>query len=232
MVLAIIAILSALLPPALSKAREPARRAECASNLHQFALGQIMIARDEHDRYASALRNSGDYHASYISSELHNRFRVHLGKEVSPLPEHASRGVSVAPVFAEGRALERFGHWVGHRLLQPGRGTAGGSGPAERARARSERAGGCVGLAPDHQRGGDLPIAADINEDMTHATGNTMSNAPHTRGGHVWAQTRSRPDISPPALGAQGGNVGFADGSARWTPIRQMKPTASGAWAR
>ena len=37
-VIAIIGVLAAILMPALSRARESARRANCASNLHQIAL--------------------------------------------------------------------------------------------------------------------------------------------------------------------------------------------------
>ena len=46
-VIAIIAILAGMLLPALAKAKESARRAVCASNLHQFTLGQILLAMDD-----------------------------------------------------------------------------------------------------------------------------------------------------------------------------------------
>ncbi len=45
-VIAIIAILAAMLLPALSRAREAARRAACVSNLRQLTLGAIMYAGD------------------------------------------------------------------------------------------------------------------------------------------------------------------------------------------
>ena len=47
-VIAIIALLAALLLPALSKAKEPARTARCQSNLHQIGLGLMMYVDDHH----------------------------------------------------------------------------------------------------------------------------------------------------------------------------------------
>lgn len=48
--IAIIAILAALLLPALAGAKERARRAGCLNNLRQFNLGLIMYGHDNHDR--------------------------------------------------------------------------------------------------------------------------------------------------------------------------------------
>src|SRR2546427_5087487 len=49
-VIATIAILAALLLPALGKAKESARRTECASNLRQILLAALMYADVNDDR--------------------------------------------------------------------------------------------------------------------------------------------------------------------------------------
>ena len=49
-VIAIIAILAAMLLPALARAKEASRKANCLSNLHQMGLGLMMYA-DDHNGY-------------------------------------------------------------------------------------------------------------------------------------------------------------------------------------
>ena len=57
-VIAIIAILAAMLLPALARAKEQARRANCKSNQHQLGLATLMYANDNQDRLPD-MQNQG-----------------------------------------------------------------------------------------------------------------------------------------------------------------------------
>jgi prepilin-type processing-associated H-X9-DG protein len=59
-VIAIIAILAAMLLPALSKAKARAQRTQCLSNMKQLGLGVTMLAGDRQDMYPPAVYSSGD----------------------------------------------------------------------------------------------------------------------------------------------------------------------------
>ncbi len=71
-VIAIIAILAAMLLPALSAARERARATSCLSNLKQNGLGYIAYAGDNHD-FSPGGRASNSYSPKWRDSFDHDR---------------------------------------------------------------------------------------------------------------------------------------------------------------
>src|SRR5512147_2062826 len=67
-VIAVIAILMAILMPALNRAREQGKRAACLSNLKQLGLAWNLYADDNNDRMVNG--DSGEYTGMYNSSGL------------------------------------------------------------------------------------------------------------------------------------------------------------------
>lgn len=224
-VIAIIAILSAMLLPALSGAKERARRAACLNNCRQFVLAAQLYAGDNEDRLPRGdtdNRNKDDTHTPILSHET----KTNLLRYVAPL--HVLDCPNLAKLFEriEGWRLHPdYGIAIGYHYL--------GGHP----NTPWPPLGGITNTWVSPQKSSDDPalvLVADLN---IYCYSFQRLLAPHTARGPVVREERHFEDDpaayeqTPRDIGAQGGNVGLLDGSVRWKGIREMRAyRASQLW--
>ncbi|MDB6122212.1 MAG: prepilin-type N-terminal cleavage/methylation domain [Pedosphaera sp.] len=209
-VIAIIAILAALLLPALAKAKERANRTACKSNMRQVGLTAMMYAHENQDTFPSALRGNTVYHAVWLPQESFNYF--------------FSQGVSTNAITCPNK--NKDGYWVYSSTV----GTRAGffclwGMPTEiDTRARD----GFYGTQPwpfdSPKKTTDVTpytvLMADViskgTDTFTTSAGtfNNVSDAPHCTAGP--RNSASGQLVEPTVLGSEGGNVGSVDGSVLW----------------
>jgi prepilin-type N-terminal cleavage/methylation domain-containing protein/prepilin-type processing-associated H-X9-DG protein len=90
-VIAIIAILAAMLLPALNNAKERARRINCVSNLRQIGIGLQMYAGDFKDRLPYTLAGSGDWMWDLHTDHADLLLRSVVRKEVLYCPGNGGK---------------------------------------------------------------------------------------------------------------------------------------------
>lgn len=113
-VIAIIAILAAMLLPALNKARERAKMSQCSSNLKQLSLGYISLCMDNNDNLcpAAAGVDGGDYYYrgynepvgaswAYLVRDYINMSDITLGGNAVyiPIPVKYRKGIFKCPSY-------------------------------------------------------------------------------------------------------------------------------------
>jgi len=204
-VIAIIAILAAMLLPALTNAKEKAKRAGCQNGLRQLGMALQMYGGDNAERLPQGRRDDGASHTIWISTNTFNAIKQYSATNMSTCP-------SLAGTF---QYYQYPYGWVIGYTYNGGHKKPWSGEPAPRW--------------DSPQRLTDNPgltLAADLNAWAEPSGGSGWVIAPHCRGGpaqqsgvpFLWVTrlTRSRD------VGAQGGNVLLVAGSVHWKPLRQM----------
>ncbi len=237
-VISIIALLIALLLPALSRSREAAARVKCASNARTLQTGLISLAMDSNGKFPHPMRDIGSIHQSYLPtrvySDLVQRVQLHTLGACPNLNQISAYGyLNQLPTYDPPDLTPPLGATTGSGLGWVVGFYYLGGVPWE-----NNRLVGFLGPGPTDwdspetiEEHGRLPLVADVNESMKWATWTTGSTAPHTA--HGAAQVPPGPagtQQDPDDLGSEGGNVGYTDGSVIFRPISDMQPHSVGSY--
>jgi prepilin-type N-terminal cleavage/methylation domain-containing protein len=213
-VIAIIAILAAMLLPALSRAKEKAHRTQCKSNMRQVALGAIMYAADSAEKFPSNLRTDSIYHFSWISHATYDYFinNVHMQTNCFSCPNRNPNDLQVAGFGARMGFYSLWAIPTDKDLRPRDQNYAQTPWPWDSPQKTTD------------QQTPYMVLVADIIEKGTETLGTlvNVTDAPHTPSGLRVSGSNSSGD--PGSLGSEGGNVGLVDGSVSWRKNAFMHP--------
>jgi prepilin-type N-terminal cleavage/methylation domain-containing protein len=217
-VIAVIALLTGLLVPVLSRAREQGRRAVCMGNIRQFIIGIQVYASDSRERLPSGLSDftePEDEHTPILSRAMRNTLVKIIGDESSLscpwLREPFDQPGGWYYVFSG----QDYGYVLGYNYLGGHQGTPWPMmGPAT-AEWKSP------------QRSFETPSTPLVTELNAWSMDEMMTFAPHGARGAILESGHSgnagAEGATSAAIGAVGGHVGCLDGSISWKHMRDMQ---------
>ena len=213
-VIAIIAILAAILLPALIGAKEKAKRVACKNAIRQFAIAAHQYAHDSEDFLPSGASNMAhDDHLPVLSTATSNIIVRYSGgtDKIMHCPSYGdwfTRQQSQRP-FDE----RQYGYVIGYNYHGGHTNTPWSTSPEN------------LWVSPLRLTTDDstLVLISDLN-DWSKNYGQVF--APHGKNGPILNGGPNNENFSgmtSAEIGAAGGNVGYLDGSVSWVPVGQMK---------
>lgn len=233
-VIAVIAILAALLLPALVSAKERARRTTCKNSIRQFIIGTHLYGQDNEDKLPSgrsevktADGSPTDEHVPVICTNTRNALITYAGSyRMLDCP-------SLGKPFNQPdgwQAELNYGYVIGYNYLGRHDGTPWPPIGTESA----------IWISPQRLTEATNSVLVTDANDWSPGEGKTL--APHgSRGPILLGQdyaNASAAGMASKDIGAVGGNVGLLDGSVAWRNIKDMRIyrgsrlwNDSGCWA-
>lgn len=216
-VIAIIAILASLLLPALSRAKERGRRANCISNLRQLCIAAQVYAMDNKDHFYDGNRGDDSYFLLSISVPMFTIITNQVGSKIVDCPNlypYSQPGVTDDPNgrYQASEACYYIGYnYMGGRIMPT---NCGWTPPI-----KSSDLPQLPGDGPQLVLFSDANDWANINN-FHWITCPHLAGGPLRQGGYVFFFTSA--GQSPAQMGAEGGNVAYMDGSVAWKNMNQM----------
>ena len=209
-VIAIIAILAAILLPALASSKENAHRTACKSNMRQAILAIVMYADDNRQHLPPCRDNDDQSHLIRIANAAFTNLAYYSGNS----------NILVCPNFRFGSFDPydpTWGYLIGYNYC--GDVNTNGWNYANPyawwSPAKATENGTNVILTDANMWGGGLVI-------VPHRRTGGLYDPAQNQGSSI---VLSAPYVNetPTQLGAEGGNVGHLDASVLWVPIKQMR---------